>query len=165
LNAGAAWLQNAYTHTEPDNVGKLGNGIIAMSFKLENDCHIHQPVPSKLETEPMRMSSHNSLSSRYDETSHKDGRIEASYEYCLMVVRRMESKGYIWACFRLNFLFLTLFCLRATPHEMRTVSVFVDILIDDPASLDSQLCDTFSDAIYRKGAPHWPFIFGVELKP
>jgi hypothetical protein len=51
------------------------------------------------------------------------------------------------------------------PHEMGMVSVFVDIVIDDPTSLDSQLCDTFSDAIYRKGAPRWPFIFGVELKP
>jgi hypothetical protein len=48
---------------------------------------------------------------------------------------------------------------------MRTVSVFVDSLIDDPASLDSQLCDTFSDAIYRKGAQCCSFIFGVELKP
>jgi hypothetical protein len=50
-------------------------------------------------------------------------------------------------------------------HFSCSVSVFLDILIDDPASLDSQLCDTFSNAIYRKGAPRWPFIFGVELIP
>jgi hypothetical protein len=94
LNAGAARLQNASdTCTEHDNEGTLGNGIIATSFKSENDCRIHQSVPSKLETLPTRMSSDKSLSSRYDETSHKDGHVEASYEYCVKVVRRLESKG------------------------------------------------------------------------
>jgi hypothetical protein len=156
LNDGVVRLQNASdTRTEHDNGGTLGNGIIATSFKSENDCRIHQSVPSKLETVPMKMSSNKSLSSRYDETSHNDGRIEASYEYCVKAVRKQESKGYICASVNLNFLFMTYwFCLRATPHEMRTVSVFVDILIDDPASLDSQLCDTFSDVFCRKGAPH-----------
>lgn len=157
LNAGTARLENASdARTEHDNE------ITATGFKSKKDYHINQPVPPKAETEPGSSYDKNLLG-KYDETSRKDGHSGASYEHCIKVVRRLECEGYICADFRLNF--LTWFCLRTTPHERRTVRLFVDTLINDPASLAGQLRDTFSDTIYRKGVPRGPFLFGVELKP
>ncbi|GJM97599.1 hypothetical protein PR202_ga14535 [Eleusine coracana subsp. coracana] len=163
LNAGTARLENASdAGTEPENKVTFGNETTATSFKSKNDYHINQSAPPKPEAEPWS-SSDKSLRGKYDETSPEDGHSEGSYEYCVKVVRRMECEGYICTDFRLNF--LTWFCLRSTPHERRTVRLFVDTLIDDLASLAGQLRDTFSDTIYRKGAPRGPFLFGVELKP
>ncbi|KAK3134438.1 hypothetical protein QOZ80_6AG0549160 [Eleusine coracana subsp. coracana] len=163
LNAGTARLESASdAGTEHENKVTLGNEITATSFRSKNDYHINQSVPPKPEAEPWS-SSDKSLRGKYDETSPKDGHSEGSYEYCVKVVRRMECEGYICTDFRLNF--LTWFCLRSTPHERRTVRLFVDTLIDDPASLAGQLRDTFSDTIYRKGAQQGPLLFGVELKP
>ncbi|TVU08651.1 hypothetical protein EJB05_42062 [Eragrostis curvula] len=161
LNADASRLKNASgVLAEIGNGITLGNETGATSFKSETDYQI--PQPSKPETEP-GTSSNKNLSGKYDEISREDGCSEASYEYCVKVIRRLECEGYICADSRLNF--LTWFCLRATRHDKRTVSVFVDTLIDDPASLADQLLDTFSDAIRRKGQPRGPFIFGVELRP
>uniref|UniRef100_A0A0A9HS86 VIN3-like C-terminal domain-containing protein n=1 Tax=Arundo donax TaxID=35708 RepID=A0A0A9HS86_ARUDO len=95
-----------------ENEIKSGKGISAMGSKSRTDYHIPQTGPSKRETEP-GSSSNKSLSGK-PEISRKDGRSEASYEYCVKVIRRLECEEHIEANFRVKF--LTWFCLRATPH-------------------------------------------------
>jgi hypothetical protein len=99
---------------------------------------------SKPEREPGNSS--NRRTGKLDDISHKDGCPEASYEYCVKVVRWLECEGYIETNFRMKF--LSWFSLRATPHEKKIVSVYVDTLIDDPVSLSGQLIDSFSETIY-----------------
>ncbi|XP_042449280.1 protein VERNALIZATION INSENSITIVE 3-like isoform X1 [Zingiber officinale] len=82
---------------------------------------------------------------KFVEICTKDGTLEGSYEYCVKVVRWLECDGYIQTNFRVKF--LTWFSLRATPQERRVVTVYVNTLIDDPASLAGQLVDTFSETI------------------
>ena len=74
--------------------------------------------------------------------------------FCVKVIWWLECEGHIEANFRMKF--LTWLSLRATQQEKRIVSVFVDTLIDDPASLAGQLIDTFSEAIYSKRPPVAP---------
>uniref|UniRef100_A0A1D1Y1D3 Protein VERNALIZATION INSENSITIVE 3 n=1 Tax=Anthurium amnicola TaxID=1678845 RepID=A0A1D1Y1D3_9ARAE len=87
---------------------------------------------------------------RGEEQCDKDRSLEGDYEYCVKVVRWLECEGYIEAEFRVKF--LTWFSLRATPQEQRVASVFVDTMIDDPASLAGQLIDTFSEGIHSKAS-------------
>eukprot|EP00250_Pteridium_aquilinum_P017535 c23678_g2_i1 orf=213-2675(-) len=71
-----------------------------------------------------------------------------NYEFCVKIVRWLECEGYLKEDFRMKF--LTWFSLKASEHEKRVVSVFIDTLQDNPASLAGQLVDTFSDIISSK---------------
>ncbi|KAG8069777.1 hypothetical protein GUJ93_ZPchr0006g45538 [Zizania palustris] len=124
-----------------------GKDISGKSFKAKPSDNNLQNGCSKPEREPGN-SSNKRTSGKFEDISHKDGCPEASYEYCVKVVRWLECEGYIETNFRVKF--LTWYSLRATPHDRKIVSVYVDTLIDDPVSLSGQLSDTFSEAIYSK---------------
>lgn len=117
-------------------VPMTGNGS-----KPKNDGRVPQPCPLKPGPEP----------GKPEDAARTDA---DSYVYCVKVIRWLECEGYVEASFRVKF--LTWLSLRATRHEKRVVSVFVDTFIDDPASLAGQLSDTFSDAIYSKRPPMAP---------
>ncbi|XP_078435924.1 VIN3-like protein 3 [Wolffia australiana] len=70
---------------------------------------------------------------------------ERRYEYCVKVIRWLECEGHMEKEFRVKF--LTWFSLKATAQERRVVSAFIDVLIDEPASLVDQLVDAFKDGI------------------
>ncbi|CAA6653433.1 unnamed protein product [Spirodela intermedia] len=70
---------------------------------------------------------------------------ERRYEYCVKVIRWLECEGHMEKEFRVKF--LTWFSLKATAQERRVVSAFIDVLIDEPASLVDQLVDSFKDGI------------------
>ncbi|MCO5611336.1 hypothetical protein L7F22_065589 [Adiantum nelumboides] len=71
-----------------------------------------------------------------------------NYEFCVKIIRWLECEGYLKEEFRLKF--LTWFSLKASEHEKRVVSVFIDTLQDNPSSLAGQLVDTFSEIISAK---------------
>ncbi|XP_038716607.1 VIN3-like protein 2 isoform X2 [Tripterygium wilfordii] len=74
--------------------------------------------------------------------------LESDYEFSVRVVKSLEIVGLIDEDFRVKF--LTWFSLKATMQERKVVSVFVNVLVDDPPSLAGQLIDTFTDKIYCK---------------
>ncbi|XP_059636288.1 VIN3-like protein 2 isoform X2 [Cornus florida] len=99
------------------------------------------------EEEPQAGSSSKKRSGgRRDEECAGNG--DSDLEYYVKVIRWLECEGHIETSFRQKF--LTWYSLRATPQEVRVVKVFVDTLIEDPASLAGQLVDTFSEAISSK---------------
>ncbi|KAL6888503.1 hypothetical protein ACP4OV_009529 [Aristida adscensionis] len=136
-----------------------GKEIGGRSFKPLPGDNIVQNGSSKPEREPGNSS--NKRSGKLDDIGHKDGCPEASYEYCVKVIRWLECEGYIETNFRVKF--LTWFSLRATPHERKIVSVYVDTLIDDPVSLSGQLVDSFSETIYSKKRSSMPSGFCMEV--
>ncbi|RVW80664.1 VIN3-like protein 2 [Vitis vinifera] len=77
------------------------------------------------------------------------------------VIRWLECEGHVEKNFRQKF--LTWYSLRATPQEVRIVKVFVDTLIEDPASLAEQLIDTFSETISSKRSSVVPAGFCMKL--
>ncbi|XP_071737125.1 VIN3-like protein 2 isoform X2 [Rutidosis leptorrhynchoides] len=79
------------------------------------------------------------------EPSETDDR---DFGYYVKVIRRLECEGHIDTGFRKKF--LTWYSMRASQQEVRIVKVFVDTLMEDPASLAEQLVDTFSDVITSK---------------
>ncbi|CAH2056863.1 unnamed protein product [Thlaspi arvense] len=95
---------------------------------------------------------------RDEENSGNESR---DFEYYVKVVRWLECQGHIEKTFRQKF--LTWYSLRATQQEMRVVKVFVDTLIEDPASLAGQLVDTFSEAISSKRSSVVPSGFCLKL--
>ncbi|XP_068648337.1 VIN3-like protein 2 isoform X2 [Aristolochia californica] len=114
------------------------------------------------EKEPQAGSSSKKRSAvRCEETCAQDESLERDYEYCVKVIRWLECEGHMEKSFRVKF--LTWFSLRATPQERRIVSVYVDTLIDDPASLAGQLVDTFSEGVCRKKTPAAPAGFCLKL--
>nr|TKW22961.1 hypothetical protein SEVIR_4G262600v2 [Setaria viridis] len=157
LNADAARLEDAsdvpseyeLAGSQPYNgapVPITNKGISAMGSELKADHHTAQTSLSKPETEP-ESSSKKSLSGKPEEVKRQDGQSEASYKYCVKVIRRLECEGYIEASFRVKF--LTWFCLQATPHERRRVTVYLDTLMDDPVSLAAKLADTYNERPHR----------------
>jgi hypothetical protein len=80
--------------------------------------------------------------------------LDQQYDYCVKVIRWLESEGHLGSDFRVSF--LTWFSLKATSQDRRIVSAFVDALISDPASLADQLTDAFMDAICIKEKPTHP---------
>jgi hypothetical protein len=118
--------------------------------RSNNDDHVPQPGPLKPGTKPWSPSSSNP-SGKPDDIEQND---ENAYVFCVKVVRWLECEGHVEANFRVKF--LTWLSLRATQREKKIVSVFVDTLIDDPASLAGQLRDTFSEAIYSNRPPLVP---------
>ncbi|XP_052199288.1 VIN3-like protein 2 isoform X2 [Diospyros lotus] len=112
------------------------------------------------EEEPQAGSSSKKRSEeRRDEEQSGNG--DRDFEYCVKVIRWLECEGHMETNFRQKF--LTWYSLRATPQEVRVVKVFVDTLIDDPASLAGQLVDTFSDAISSRRAAVVPSGFCLKL--
>ncbi|KAA8522759.1 hypothetical protein F0562_009079 [Nyssa sinensis] len=112
------------------------------------------------EEEPQRGSSSKKRSGEMrDEESAGNG--DRDLEYYVKVIRWLECEGHIETTFRQKF--LTWYSLRATPQEVRVVKVFVDTLIEDPASLAGQLVDTFSDAISSKRSSVVPVGFCLKL--
>ncbi|XAR51166.1 hypothetical protein NMG60_11005721 [Bertholletia excelsa] len=99
-----------------------------------------------------------SVERRDEENSGNESR---DFEYYVKVVRWLECQGHIEKTFRQKF--LTWYSLRATQQEMRVVKVFVDTLIEDPASLAGQLVDTFSEAISSKRSSVVPSGFCLKL--
>lgn len=84
-----------------------------------------------------------------------NGEVEFSnYEFSVKVIRWLECQGHLKEEFRMKF--LTWYTLRASEHEKRVVSVFIDTLQDDPASLGGQLVDAFEDIIETKRQPTTP---------
>ncbi|KAJ1277926.1 hypothetical protein BS78_04G040100 [Paspalum vaginatum] len=130
------------------------------NFKPKPCDNVVQNGSSKPEREPGN-SSNKRTSGKLDDISHKDGCSEASYEYCVRVVRWLECEGYIETNFRVKF--LTWFSLRATPYERKIVSVYVDTLIEDPVSLSGQLVDSFSETIHSKKRSSIPSGFCMDL--
>lgn len=66
-------------------------------------------------------------------------------EYYVKIIRWLECEGHIEKNFRQKF--LTWYSLRATRQEVQIVKVFVDTLVEEPASLAAQLVDTFSESV------------------
>ncbi|CAM0946853.1 unnamed protein product [Alopecurus aequalis] len=114
---------------------------------------------SKPEREPGNSS--NKRSGKFEDNGHKDGCPQASYEYCVKVIRWLECEGYIETNFRVKF--LTWYSLHATPQERKIVSVYVDTLIEDPVSLSAQLSDSFSETIFSKKPRSVPSGFCMDL--
>ncbi|XP_020079808.1 VIN3-like protein 3 isoform X2 [Ananas comosus] len=112
-------------------------------------------------TKPEKEPGSSSKKRKCEEMCNKDGSFEGAYEYCVKVVRWLECEGHIETSFRVKF--LTWFSLRASPQERRVVSVYVDTLIDDPASLAGQLVDSFSEAISSKRPQTAPTGFCMKL--
>lgn len=140
-------------------VMETGKEIGGGSFNLKSGDNVRQNGSSKPEREPGNSS--NKRSGKFEDISHKDGCAEASYEFCVKVIRWLETEGYIETNFRVKF--LTWYSLRATPHDRKIVSVYVSTLMSDPVSLSGQLSDTFSDAIYSKRPPSVPSGFCMDL--
>nr|XP_010929256.1 VIN3-like protein 2 [Elaeis guineensis]XP_019707976.1 VIN3-like protein 2 [Elaeis guineensis] len=137
--------------------GKEGSG---RSGKVKLGGNVLENGPSKADREPGSSSKKRSAG-KCEEMCIKDGSLEGAYEYCVKVVRWLECEGHIETNFRIKF--LTWFSLRATPQERRIVSVYVDTLIDDPASLAGQLVDTFSETVCSKRPPPVPTGFCMKL--
>ncbi|KAH7315330.1 hypothetical protein KP509_21G044600 [Ceratopteris richardii] len=68
--------------------------------------------------------------------------------FTIRVVRWLEFQGFLDRKFGMKF--LTWYSLRATEHEKRAVSIFIDTLRDSPLSLAAQLVDAFQDIIESK---------------
>ncbi|URE29134.1 protein VERNALIZATION INSENSITIVE [Musa troglodytarum] len=85
------------------------------------------------------------------DSANKKESAERQYEYCVKVIRWLECEGHMEKEFRVKF--LTWFSLKATAQERRVVNAFIDVLIDEPASLVAQLMDTFMDGISNKEKP------------
>lgn len=98
---------------------------------------------------------------RQDEECAANGPSDRDFEYYIKVIRWLECEGHIEKNFRQKF--LTWYSLRATPQEVRIVKVFVDTLIEDPASLAEQLVDTFSETISSKRSSVVPAGFCMKL--
>ncbi|WOK92112.1 protein VERNALIZATION INSENSITIVE 3 isoform X1 [Canna indica] len=127
--------------------GKEGSG---RGIKLKPCINLLESDPANLDREPASTTKKRGRE-KISEICAKDGTLEGSFEYCVKVVRWLECEGHIETSFRVKF--LTWFSLHATPQERRIVTVYVDTLIDDPASLAGQLVDTFSDTIRSKKPP------------
>ncbi|GFS36400.1 fibronectin type III domain-containing protein [Actinidia rufa] len=115
-------------------VGNLEAELLITPYKLENfkdgQARNGRCKPSKKDLD--------CGSGREEELS---GNNNMDFEYYVKVIRWLECVGHIETSFRQKF--LTWYSLKATPPEVRVVKVFVDTLIDDPASLAGQLVDAF----------------------
>ncbi|CAL5333451.1 hypothetical protein CsSME_00015174 [Camellia sinensis var. sinensis] len=119
----------------------------------------HLDSGSGREEEPQAGSSSKKSGERREEEHSGIGNRDLGYY--VKVIRWLECEGHIETTFRQKF--LTWYSLRATPQEVRVVKVFVDTLIDDPASLAGQLVDTFLEAISSKRSFVVPSGFCMKL--
>ncbi|KAK9076806.1 hypothetical protein SSX86_005140 [Deinandra increscens subsp. villosa] len=99
-------------------------------------------LPRKTQPKSLKKKVDNGSEDEPDESDDRD------FGYYVKVIRWLECEGHIDTGFRKKF--LTWYSLRASQQEVRIVKVFVDTLMEDPASLAGQLVDTFSDVITNK---------------
>lgn len=112
-------------------------------------------LDNESEEEPNQQQQDGSSSKKRSEEETDD----RDFGYYVKVIRWLECEGHIDTGFRKKF--LTWYSLRASLQEVRIVKVFVDTLMEDPASLAGQLVDTFSDVITSKRCSSAP---GLCLK-
>ncbi|KQK07559.1 VIN3-like protein 1 [Brachypodium distachyon] len=74
--------------------------------------------------------------------------LDEDYEYCVNVIRWLETQGHIETDFRMKF--LTWLSLRSTENEHRVVATFIKTLIKEPSSLAEQLIDSFGETVNCK---------------
>lgn len=89
------------------------------------------------------------------------GCLEKNYEDSVKIIRLLERGGHIEEEFRKKF--LTWFSLHATAKQRAMVYVFIDTLLDDPASLAEQLVDTFCELVSNKRLQVLPNGFCTKL--
>ncbi|KAJ8500870.1 hypothetical protein OPV22_011422 [Ensete ventricosum] len=140
---------------------ETGTQGLGRCSKGKSGVEIYENGSTKADQEP-GSSSKKRGTGKPEGISVKDRSSEGAYEYCVKVIIWLECQGHIETNFRVKF--LTWFSLWATLQERRIVSVYVDTLIDDPASLAGQLVDTFSEAICSKRPPKTPAGFCTKLQ-
>ncbi|XP_077215301.1 vernalization5/VIN3-like protein isoform X2 [Tasmannia lanceolata] len=141
---------------------EIGKDALGFNSRTKLGRGDHGNRATKPEKEPQVGSSSKKRSrGSSEETSNSDGSLERDYEYCVKVIRWLECEGHVEKNFRVKF--LTWFSLRATPQDRRIVSVFVNTLIEDPASLAGQLVDSFSEGLCSKRLPALPTRFCMKL--
>ncbi|RWW21657.1 hypothetical protein GW17_00014172 [Ensete ventricosum] len=140
---------------------ETGTQGLGRCSKGKSGVEIYENGSTKADQEPGSSSKKRGMG-KPEGISVKDRSSEGAYEYCVKVIRWLECQGHIETNFRAKF--LTWFSLWATLQERRIVSVYVDTLIDDPASLAGQLVDTFSEAICSKRPPKTPAGFCTKLQ-
>ncbi|KAI7738623.1 hypothetical protein M8C21_018584 [Ambrosia artemisiifolia] len=99
-------------------------------------------LPRKTRSKSSKKNLDNESEDEPNESNDRD------FGYYVKVIRWLECEGHVDTGFRQKF--LTWYSLRASQQEVRIVKVFVDTLMEDPASLAGQLVDTFSDVITNK---------------
>ncbi|KAE9464252.1 hypothetical protein C3L33_03840, partial [Rhododendron williamsianum] len=168
---------NTHFHTVSERVPLVGNTEAVLPItpcKLENiamglgrsgRCKVREKDLSSghgTEEEPQGGSSSKKRGGCGERRDLEDsGNGNRDFEHYVKVIRWLECEGHIETSFRQKF--LTWYSLRATPQEVRVVKVFVDTLIDDPASLAEQLVDAFSDAVSSKRSSVMPSGFCLKL--
>ncbi|CAL9171051.1 unnamed protein product [Musa hybrid cultivar] len=140
---------------------ETGTQSLERCSKGKSGVEIYENGSTKADREP-GSSSEKRGAGKTEGINVKDRSLEGAYEYCVKVIRWLECQGHIETNFRVKF--LTWFSLRATLQERRIVNVYVNTLIDDPASLAGQLVDTFSEAICSKRPPTTPTGFCTKLQ-
>ncbi|XP_076937379.1 VIN3-like protein 2 [Bidens hawaiensis] len=134
------------TCKEQENTAPVGKNKCVENVK-ESDLIVHitkgeLPEPSKDSLDDGSGKEHDGSCSKKRSSDDRD------FGYYMKVIRWLECKQHIDTDFRQKF--LTWYSLRAIPEEVRVVKVFVDTLMEDPASLAEQLVDTFSEVITSK---------------
>ncbi|KAL6977768.1 hypothetical protein U1Q18_026555 [Sarracenia purpurea var. burkii] len=146
-------------------VGSLEADLPITPCKLENfkdglprNGRCKKPINEEEDPQVGSSSKKRGLERQDEEQSDNDGR---DFEYYVKVIRWLECGGHIETSFRQKF--LTWYSLRASPQEVKVVKVFVDTLIDDPASLAGQLLDAFSETISSRRSAAVPSGFCLKL--
>nr|XP_043629171.1 VIN3-like protein 2 [Erigeron canadensis] len=139
---------NNNTSSNDTNSEKYSDPFVpSTSAKLPiTPCKAESIKDSNLARKRRRKSSKINLDTVSDEELNESD--DQDFGYYVKVIRLLECEGHIDTSFRKKF--LTWYSLRASQQEVRVVKVFVDTLMDDPASLAGQLVDTFSDVITNK---------------
>ncbi|XP_007018239.2 PREDICTED: protein VERNALIZATION INSENSITIVE 3 [Theobroma cacao] len=147
-----------YSQVKPTNSSKINLGSGGYAAKLPSLEGINKSNNERLCSSFMETDSALSLASispstpcKSNNTREVDGsgfkRMvgESDYEYSVRVVKLLDYEGHIDEEFRVKFLIW--FSRKATVQERRVVTVFVDVLIDDPPGLAEQLRHAFMDEI------------------
>ncbi|KAK1300013.1 Protein VERNALIZATION INSENSITIVE 3 [Acorus calamus] len=124
------------------------NNSHAKVMSLENIIDVGRMAPSK--SIPPTTPHKSEESKGVPDPGNLDS-AESKYEYCVKVIRWLECEGFMEKEFRVKF--LTWFSLKATSQERRVVKAFIDVLIDEPESLVSQLNDAFMEGMCNKEKP------------
>ncbi|XP_078175912.1 VIN3-like protein 2 isoform X3 [Carex rostrata] len=124
--------------SENNNLPPKNASVVSLPLMGSNSCALEMlpNKPNKAET-PVLVPRNESAEQRY--------------EYCVKVIRWLEYEGYMQRELRVKF--LTWFSVKATDQERRVVNTFINVLLDDPASLVAQLLDAFMDGISGKEKP------------
>jgi hypothetical protein len=141
--------QKGSTNSSENNNLPLKNAsVVSLPLMASNSCAL-EVLPNKpKKTDTVTLVPRNELA-------------EQRYEYCVRVIRWLEHEGYMQRELRVKF--LTWFSVKATDQERRVVNTFIDVLLDDPASLVAQLVDAFMDGISGKEKPIDKRVFLAKL--